>query len=133
MTSRNWNDLLLWTVAIACTALTLGFSLIPPPTMAASTMSDKPWHFLAYFFSVGSLLLAAVWRPGRGEGRFPRAAAPIVGVAVAVGVGLELIQGTLPNRQMELADGVANTLGVLAALGAWAVLRSLGTRSRRPG
>ena len=91
-------------------------------------MSDKPWHFLAYFFTVGSLLLAAVWRPGRGAGRFPRATGWIVGAAVLVGAGLELVQGSMPNRQMELMDAAANTLGSLAALGAWAGVRKLAER-----
>lgn len=120
---RKPLDIVLWIVAVVSSALTIGFSVLPPPTVATSTMSDKPWHFLAYFVTVGSLLLAAVWRPGRGDGRFPRAGIWIVVGAIVVGIALELVQGSLLDRQMEFVDAIADTLGTLAAYGAWAGLR----------
>lgn len=123
-------DVALWIVAIACVVATIGFSVIPPPTLAASSLSDKWLHGLAYIATVGSLLLAAVWRPGRGDGRFPRAAIPITIGAIVIGGLLELVQGfLLENRQMEWLDLGVDVAGSLLALGLWAALRGLVSRA----
>src|SRR4030067_363557 len=60
-------------------------------------------------------LLAAVWRPGRGPGRFPRAAPWIVFGAVTLGGLIEILQGSVFDGDPELRDWVADVAG--AALG----------------
>ena len=79
-------------------------SLTPAPPKVDFEQSDKLGHFLAY----GGLMFwfAQLYRGRRG--RLGYAAA-----FVAMGVGLELIQGQLGYRTYEVFDMYANTLGVL--------------------
>jgi hypothetical protein len=101
------------------------FSLGPPPSeLNAFSFSDKLLHLGAYAVTTVAFLLAAVWRPGRGDGAFPRAAPLLVVGAILVAAALEVAQGALvADRTPDVLDAVAGSLGVLLALGAWSVLR----------
>jgi VanZ family protein len=70
-----------------------------------------------------SMLLAAVWAPVRGEGRFPSAALAITAVAFTFGVAIEVVQGPLPERDADILDALANALGALTALVLWTFWR----------
>jgi hypothetical protein len=107
------------------------YSLGPAPSVLnAFSLSDKLLHFGAYAATTGAFLLAAVWRPGRvGGGPFPDVAARIVLSAVVVAIALELAQGAFTSRTMDALDAIAGSLGALAGLGAWALLRRTAART----
>ena len=100
---RLWSG--LWCVAIAAVVVV---SLAPPPPMPPVEGGDKIGHFLAY----GVLAAAAVQL----YARWPALLGAGLGL-VLMGIGLEWAQGALTDtRQMERADALANTLGVIAGL-----------------
>lgn len=124
-------DILLWAVAWLLTATALFFSLGPaPPFGRGFDNADKVWHGGLYLVTVLVFLFAAVWRPGRGSGRYPRRAPLIVITTIATGIGVEILQGTFFHRDMEFLDAAADVVGVTAALGVWSVV-SLLARPRR--
>ncbi len=103
---RPWLWLGLWLLAVAVVA---AMSLGTPPPTPQVTHLDKVQHLGVY------LVLAAgavqVFRPGR-------ALLGAAVVLVAVGGGLEVLQGALTeNRMMDVRDALANTLGVLLGAG----------------
>jgi VanZ family protein len=110
------------------------FSLGPPPAeLNAFSLSDKLLHFGAYATTTGAFLLAAVWRPGRGDGAFPRTAPLLVAAAIAIAAALEVAQGTLvSDRSADILDAVAGSLGAAVALAGWAALRRAVLRSATP-
>jgi hypothetical protein len=121
----NAVDLALWVAAWLLLAGVAWFSLGPPPAeLNAFSLSDKVLHLGAYALTTGVFLLAAVWRPGRGDGAFPRAAPLLVASAIALTAALEVAQGTLvADRTADVLDAAAGSLGVLFAFAAWAALR----------
>lgn len=73
---------------------------------ASVRLSDKEMHFAAY------LLLATI--PALGF-EFRRGIPSVLSM-ILLGVLLEFAQRLIPGRNFEIADMVANTLGVLAGL-----------------
>lgn len=106
MASLRWVPFIICCVLIAWGL----FRSLPPPDPFEN--SDKWGHFLAF----GAFGLTA---------RFAFFRAPVAvlwGVLLAVAPALELAQHWLqPVRQFSLWDAVANFLGVVLALLAWAV------------
>lgn len=89
-------------------ALCIALSLLPPVELGGPPDSDKLGHFLAY----GTL---SAWSTGL----FQRIRGQALGALslFVLGLTLELAQAALTtDRQGDLADVVANTLGVLAGL-----------------
>ncbi len=74
--------------------------------MPAWNVSDKLAHTAGYF--VLGLLTFAAYESRRSRFWW------LLG-AVALGVGLELAQDLVPQREMSILDAVANTAGVLLA------------------
>ena len=106
--------------------MNLFFSFGPePPGADAFPAADKVLHAGAYAVTMGVFLMVAVWRPGRGSGRYPRALPLIIGVALTLSVGSELLQGTVFERDADLLDASADLAGVMLALGVWRILRRL--------
>ncbi len=104
--------------------LTLVYSLSAiPPGMQAFPGADKAGHAAVCFTTVLLLLLAAVWRPGRGPGGFPWASPLIVAGLVAAGILLEVLQATFTERSAEVLDVVMETVGALGALWVFSFLR----------
>ena len=103
---RPWLWSGLWCAAIAAVVV---LSLTPPPPMPPVQGGDKIGHFLAYgALAAGAVQLYARWPSLLGAG---------LGL-VLMGIGLEWAQDALTQtRQMERADALANTLGVVAGLG----------------
>jgi hypothetical protein len=122
-------DAALWMAAIGFLAAIIVFSVGPPPETLAPEFSDKVKHAAAYAGVTFTTLLAAVWRPGRGVGRFPRARYWIPLAALALGILLEILQGTIEawNRRGDPVDMVWNGLGVAVAAGAWMAIRARGS------
>lgn len=104
----------LWAVGVITI---VALSVLPSDQIPdVGDISDKIKHFAAYA-GVGFLgMIAAssnkhrIW---------------LVIAMIAFGLVMEGVQYFLPTRQFELLDGVANTLGVLSALGAYYVYNRL--------
>jgi VanZ family protein len=127
-------DALLWSFAATILAAILILSLNTEPPLPTFVLADKAGHFAAYSVFTGVLLLAAVWRPRRGPGLFPRSARAIALTVVILGGLLELAQAFV-GRDASAWDAVADALGVAAGYGCWRVVRG-GHRVRaraRPG
>ncbi len=101
-------------------------SLTPDPPVPDAPLADKATHVLAYGGTTLVLLLAAVWRPGRGDGPFRTGTAIVAFGLLALGVGLEVVQGLeiFGPRTAEPADAVANGIGVVAGVAVWWLVRS---------
>jgi hypothetical protein len=84
--------------------------------------SDKVWHFLGYGALCGTVLLAAVWRPGRGNGRFPGTGVRVAVLVLVVAWFTEALQAPF-HRDVQLLDAGADLAGVAAGFLAWEVLR----------
>jgi VanZ family protein len=114
-------------MAVGCLFLVGLFSLVDsPPGGTPFPNADKVEHAFAYFATTLLFLLAGVWRPGRGAGRFAWALPWIVGGAIAVGGLVEIAQAFTATRQPDVLDWAADSAGVLLAL------LVLGGLQRRP-
>ena len=116
-------DVGLWTLSAIEVCTVVIFSVGPHPPLPSFTWADRVAHALAYCVLTVTLLLAAVWRPRRGIGRFPTAAALIVGAVMLLGILLEGAQSLTEGRSPSLLDAIANAAGVGAAAAGWGVLR----------
>jgi VanZ family protein len=117
-------DLALWVLAAACAATTLWFSFgAPPPGANLFPGADKVGHAIAYFATTLSFLFAAVWRPGRGKGRFSRLGLWFPAAAVVAGVAIEMLQGMAPPRSAEVNDVVAEVIGAGIAMAVFSLVR----------
>ena len=96
-------------VGWAWVAAIVWLSLTPAPPRAEFAASDKLGHLLAYALLM--LWFSSLYRAKKA--RLAYAAA-----FVAMGIGLEFVQGSLGYRSYELADMLANALGVAAG---WAI------------
>ena len=99
------------------------WSFVEPPGAGLGHGIDKVQHALAYFVTMLAALLAAVWRPGRGPGRFPGARWLIAAGALACGAMIEILQSvSTTNRQGDVGDWLAEVVGVGLAVLAQRVL-----------
>jgi VanZ family protein len=117
-------DVGFWALTAACVAATLWFSFVaPPPGADLFTGADKVVHAIAFFTTTLSFLLSAVWRPGRGKGRFPEGWRWFLPAAAAGGVVIEIVQDMIPTRTAEAYDMLAGAIGVAAAVAVHALIR----------
>jgi len=112
-------DVSLWALSLVILLAIFLFSWATEPPLASYGYTDKIGHALAYAGLSGSLLLAAVWRPGRGRGPFPRATWAIFVGSVAVGGIAELGQGLFFHRDASFRDLLIDAIGVGAATAVW--------------
>jgi len=125
-------DFSLWILTGLFATTTIWFSFVaPPPGVNLFPGADKVQHGIAYFATTLSFLFAAVWRPGRGDGPFPRLSRWIFAAVVIVGIVVEAIQEQTPARTAELADVAAEAIGAGAAIAIHAGIRRW-SRSRPP-
>jgi hypothetical protein len=124
----------LWASGLLFAGITLVYSLVvAPPEGGALAVGDKWLHAASYFATGLCLLLAAVWRPGRGDGPFPTWGVRGAVALVAAGALIELGQAAFTSRQAELADVAADLLGVSAALLVHAAIRKTASGRTAPG
>lgn len=119
-------DLALWTVAVLLLVALVVLSVGPGPPTRGVLSADKLWHGVAYAALTASWLLAAVWRPGRGPGRWPGAGLLVAAGAAALGGAIELLQGSV-GRSGDVLDLLADLAGVAAASTLWALGRRRST------
>ncbi len=92
-------DVGFWALTAACVAATLWFSFVaPPPGTDLFPGADKVDHAVAYFATTMSFLFAAVWRPGRGVGRYPHLGKWFAVAAIAGGGVIEILQSMTATR-----------------------------------
>lgn len=93
----------------AVVAVVVHFSLFtaPPKAPGRTPFWDKHLHFAAY----AGLSLTLAYATARLRERPLVRGGLVVGVALAVGVGVELAQGILPDRYFGWGDLLANALG----------------------
>jgi VanZ family protein len=127
---RPLLDLFLWFLVVVMAVLVV-YTSVTTPGDGGLPLSDKVMHYLAYTGLTLSMLLAAVWAPVRGQGRFPTAPIGIAVLAFLFGVGIEVVQGPLPERDAELLDAIANAAGAATALVVWTLWRMAALHGER--
>ena len=116
-------DAALWVLCLDCLVLITWNSVGDAPAAFEIPHADKVLHFVSYFTLTLLLLLAAVWRPGRGPSGFGDVGRIVI-VAVGVfGILVEVAQGLLFERTADGVDAVMNIAGCLVAWGAWMAVR----------
>jgi VanZ family protein len=100
-----------------------------PPGTSAFGGADKVEHAFAYFVTSLLLLLAAVRRPGRGDGPLAPWTWWVLGAMVLAGGAVEIVQSFV-GREAELADWVAEIVAVVLAAGVLAVWRRMAPAPR---
>lgn len=89
---------------------------------------DKQLHFVAYAgLTVAAAYATAVWRRTA-----PRRAVVVLLAVLGYGLGIELIQGTLPGRDYSAVDLLANAIGVVLG-SVWFVVERYVAYRRLPG
>jgi VanZ family protein len=121
-------DRALWGLTAASAVTTLWFSFVaPPPGADLFPGADRVGHAIAYFTITLSFLLAAVWRPGRGIGRFPALGRRFPLAAIAGGGVIEILQGMTAVRAAEVYDVAAEAIGITVAVAVHALIRRRAT------
>lgn len=115
-------DPVLWALGGVLLVAIVSLSLGPGVGEALFPSSDKLFHAGAYGVLSFVVLLAGVWRPGRGEGRWPTKTALVLAAVIALGVAIELVQ-PLFARDADVWDGLADAGGALIAAAAWSLLK----------
>nr|MBA2600248.1 hypothetical protein [Actinomycetota bacterium] len=88
------------------------------------SLADKLGHGAMYLATFLCFLLAAVWRPGRGDGPFPTSGLFFAIGVVITGIVIEVLQElATTDRQAEPGDVRAEVIGVFAALAVHAWMR----------
>lgn len=112
----SWLPLSLARVALAISVITISvLALMPAPEVLVTTLWDKLDHWLAFF------TLALLAEHAFPQQPFWRRIA--LGVA-AYGVGIEIAQGFTPDRNADVMDVLADSIGV-ASYGAVRVAAAL--------
>jgi VanZ family protein len=114
-------DAALWAAVVFIVAAIAYGSLSQVSTPSVDQI-DKLFHATGYGTLTFTTLLAGVWRPGRGDGRWPAASAVVVVCAIAFGVAIEIAQGFV-GRDSNIWDAAADLAGGVAGLGLWGLLR----------
>jgi hypothetical protein len=97
----------LWqAIGLVLIAFVIDMSLTPDPIVLPGSHGDKYGHVLAY----GTLMYWFAQLHGRGTARCLWAL-----FFVAMGIGLEFVQGLTDYRSFEVEDMLADAVGVLAA------------------
>jgi hypothetical protein len=119
----------LWATTIGLALLTLLFSFgLRPPRTGAFPIADKFGHGAMYFATFLCFLLAAVWRPGRGDGPFPTKASLFAFSVVMAGIVIEVLQEVATaHRHAEVGDVHAEGIGAFGALAVQAWMRRAGS------
>jgi hypothetical protein len=111
------------TVGLALITLLFSFDFSPPDS-GWLPLADEFGHGLIYVATFFCFLLAAVWRPGRGDGPFPTKALVFALGVVATGVVIEVLQElATTDRHAQLGDVLSEFIGAFSALAIHAWMR----------
>jgi hypothetical protein len=125
LTFERLMDAALWITAAALFLITLLFSFATAaPGAGRTSVADEAGHAAIQFATTLCLLLAAVWRPNRGDGRFPSLTTAIPVALLGAGLVIEVLQEVMTRaRHAELGDLVAEAVGASGALVVHTLLR----------
>jgi VanZ family protein len=123
-------DVALWILCVDCLLLIVWNSLWDRPETSSIPFGDKALHTGSYLALTFLLLLAAVWRPGRAAGGRGVPGLVVVLSVALFGILIEGAQGVIFERTADVADAVANVIGIGLAWAAWSMLRRIGTARR---
>jgi VanZ family protein len=104
---------LLWLPVILYMAAIFYVSSLPQPPVPPG--GDKPWHILAYL-GLGVVTVRAV-AGGLPPAIDARVAAFAMAIAIGYGATDELHQAFVPGRSAQVADLVADAIGVMSGTG----------------
>ena len=121
-TTTGALNTIAWVVAWTLLFVAVVASLTPRDG-AVFFFSDKWTHVVGYTALCASFLLAAVWLPRRGPGRFPRSAVAVTLAVAAVGAVIEFLQGYV-GRTVDGLDVAANVVGCVGGRVLWGALRN---------
>lgn len=108
-----------WLGVMAVAGILVHFSLLTtppaaPPEPGLGSFWDKKLHFAGY----AALGLALAYATATSRRPHLRRVLAVIGAAVLFGVGIEVLQGPLPERYFSYGDMLANALGAVLA-SAW--------------
>lgn len=127
--SRPLVDAFFWAIPLALLLFGVFRSLQPE---TSGLRLDLLHHGLGSVALSFSLLLAAVWRPGKGDGLYPTGQWWVVGSVVMMGGLIEAIQIVMGDSRFGSAASFRDVaLDLLGALGGWALWRVMRTASSR--
>jgi VanZ family protein len=115
-------DTALWACSLVSATVLVWFSVAAIPPTPSGSAGDEILHGLAYAFTFGTFLLAAVWRPGRGPGILDGYETVLAVAALALGVALEALQAAV-GRDPSALDAAADAIGVALAWAGHRILR----------
>lgn len=103
-----------WRALFLCAVCVVAWQSLQPATSEQGILHlDKLLHLIAYAVLMALALL----------GRLPFKAIWVAFIVTALGVGLEVLQGTMNlGRTASFADAVANTAGVALVYGTWRLI-----------
>jgi VanZ family protein len=102
---------LRWLGAVSVAGALLAASSLPGTSLPTAPSSDLSLHVLGY----GGLTLSLVYATAAGGCRLPGRVLVVVTSAVLFGLGMELLQLTVPGRRFSSLDLLANGIGTLVA------------------
>ena len=105
---------LRWFGAAVIAGALVYFSLLTTPPLAPpepGPLWDKKLHLAGY----AVLTLSLAYATAASELRSPRRVLLVLGGAVLLGAGIELLQGRLPDRYFSYGDMIANAIGAVLA------------------
>jgi hypothetical protein len=118
------SDFVLWIIAFASAGPTVALSFVGEPPGSQIVGLDKVEHAVAYFMTTVVVLLAGVWRPGRGAGPWWRFRRWVAGGILIAGALIEVLQATvMTHRNGDVRDWFAGAAGVTLAVATVAALR----------
>jgi len=111
-------DIALWLLTASLSLVTMVFSFgFSPPGGDAFLFADKFGHGIMYFATFFCFLLAAVWRPGRGDGPLSGRGIWLAVSVVAAGLVVEILQEVATtDRHAQLGDVLSEIIGAFGAL-----------------
>lgn len=107
---------LRYAVAAACAVVVLSTSLADPGDGATSTLLGLPLTTYLHLVGYAGFSVTLCYAMLAADGRALFVAA---GIATVYGGIVELLQGTVPYRTMEVQDGLINAIGACAGAVIW--------------
>ena len=107
----------------------LFFSIVPAPgsgTLRYGPLGLVPYSMWLHLLGYAGFAFVLGYTLRVRKRTITRLIGPLLGAA-AFGIGIELLQATIPTRSFSTADMAVNFLGAVLGLGAWLVIERFAT------